>query len=284
MKYFSLFSGIGGLDWGLKKKGFDCIGFSEIKESSIEVFKRENPGVNNFGDITKLDFESLPDFDVLTGGFPCQSFSLNGLRGGFDDRRGKMIFYIYDLLKTKKPQFAVLENVEGILTHDNGKTYKNVFRLLAHAGYFVRCILLNACHYGSAQNRRRVLFLCSKNDFEKKNPEIIDDSKRFRDIRDFNEDHFVFVKKEITGREYGLELIGGYDRVGTLLTSRGNRFVREGDRLRYLTELEAERLQGFPDEYTRGLSSANRWFALGNAVNCNMSDYVFNVYLNGLWW
>lgn len=158
MRYFSLFSGIGGLDWGLKKRVFECVGFSEIKDSSTSVYERENRGVNNYGDIKLIDFKELPDFDILIGGFPCQSFSLNGLRKGFEDKRGKMIFYIYDLLKEKKPKYAVFENVKGILNHNGGDTYRKVFKLLASAGYFVRCVLLNSCNYGSAQSRERVFF------------------------------------------------------------------------------------------------------------------------------
>jgi DNA (cytosine-5)-methyltransferase 1 len=108
MKYFSTFTGIGGLDMGLADE-HECVGFSDIKESSIEIYKRHYPKHKNFGDITKIDFKKLPDFDILTGGFPCQAFSLAGLRKGFEDRKGQLIFYIYDLIVAKKPQFVVLE-------------------------------------------------------------------------------------------------------------------------------------------------------------------------------
>ena len=157
MKYFSLFSGIGGLEYGLKDR-VECIGFSEIKESSIKVYNKHFGGVKNYGDITKINYKELPDFDILLGGFPCQSFSLVGSRKGFDDRRGKMIFNIYDILKIKKPKYFVLENVKGLTNHNKGRTYNNVFKLLMHAGYNVRCILLNSLYYGSAQSRERIFF------------------------------------------------------------------------------------------------------------------------------
>ena len=284
MKYFSLFSGIGGLEYGLNQKKFKCVGISEIKNSSVRIYKKNYGEVKNWGDIRRIDVKKLPGFNILLGGFPCQAFSLAGFRKGFEDRRGKMIFYIYDILKEKQPEFVVLENVKGILSHNKGKTYKDVFKLLAVAGYFVRVVLLNSCYYGSAQNRERVFFLASKKDFKMRYPEKQDELKRFRDIRDSGVENFVWYKKEIKGDEYGLELVGGYDRVGTLMTSRQNKLVREGNRFRYLTELEAERLQGFPDGFTEGFSSAERWFALGNAVNRNVSDYLFNNYLRGLWW
>lgn len=271
----------------------ECVGFSDIKESSIKIYQNHYPDHKSYGDITKIDFNKLPDFDILTGGFPCQAFSLAGLRKGFEDRKGQMIFHIYDLLMAKKPQFAVLENVKGLLNHDKGKTYENVFRLLQSAGYFVRVILLNACNYGSAQSRERILFLCSRRDFERKTPIKIDDSKRFRDIRDDNDLHYKALSKNERNElklqqkmQFSFELIGGYDRVGTLTTQSGcgEKAVQHEDWWRYLTPLECERLQGFPDGWTEGVSDGNRYFALGNAVNCNMSRYLFKDYLKGLWW
>lgn len=286
---------------GLEKLGAECVGFSEIKESSIRIYKRHYPDHQAFGDITKIDFSALPDFDVLTGGFPCQSFSMAGIRKGFEDRRGKMIFYIYDLLMAKRPKFAVLENVKGILTHNGGRTYESVFMLLQSAGYFVRVVLLNSRYYGTAQARERVLFLCSTEDFIKKMPEVRDQSKRFRDVRDHvgpfqyvkdtPKNHGKIEKTEI----YPFCLLGGYDVVPTITTgvsggggrnpSEQQKVVQEPDgRFRYLTCLEAERLQSFPEGWTAGEAIGSRWFAMGNAVNCAMSEYLFTDYLKGVWW
>ena len=203
-----------------------------------------------------------------------------------------MIFYIYDLLKVKKPQFVVLENVKGLVNHDKGKTYKDIFRLLMHAGYYVRVLLLNSLFYGVPQSRERIFFLCSKRDFSVKIPVIIDDSKRFRDIKD-NSKCYELIKRTNKNEDKieqrlkrNFELIGGYDRVGTLTTQYGcgEKVVQCGDWFRYLTCLECERLQGFPDNWTEGKSKRDRYWALGNAVNCNVSEYLFNNYLKGLWW
>lgn len=291
MKYFSLFTGIGGLDYGLADWN-ECVGFSDIKESSVKIYQKHYSGHKNFGDITKMDYKNLPDFDILTGGFPCQAFSMAGARQGFKNRKGQLIFYIFDLLVEKQPQFVVLENVKGLLTHDGGKTYKNILQLLSMAGYKARVLLLNAINYGSAQNRERLIFLCSKNNFEKKNPVVIDNSKRFRDIRD-DFGNYKFIKETERNvlkieqkTKFNFELIGGYDRVGTLTTQYGcgEKVVQYKNNWRYLTVLECERLQGFPDNWTEEVSDANRYFALGNAVNCNMSNYLFKNYLKGLWW
>ena len=294
MKYFSLFSGIGGLDFGLHKMNAECVGISEIKDSSVVIYEKNFGKVLNYGDLTKIDFHNVPDFDILTGGFPCQSFSLAGLRKGFADERGKMIFYIHKLLLEKKPKFAVLENVKGIVNHDGGKTFDSVIKLLKGAGYYVRVVLLNSIFYGCAQNRERVFFLCSQVAFERKEPERLNDTVVFRDILDKSENYKYIKETDFNlekieqKRTFNFELIGGYDRVGTLTTQEGcgEKLVYDykTDKYRYLTTLECERLQGFPDGWTEGISETNRYFALGNAVNCNVSDYLFNNYLNGLWW
>ncbi len=292
MKYFSTFTGIGGLDFGLEKMGAECVGFSEIRESSIRMYKRHYPEHKNFGDITKIVPEELPDFNVFTGGFPCQSFSLAGARKGFKDRRGQMIFYVYDILVAKQPEFVVLENVKGIHTHDEGRTYASVFKLLWSAGYYVRAVLLNSAHYGSAQARERILFLCRRGkDFSEEYPAIKDDSKRFRHFRgpfDENDELSEKTLKRLSSGGEGFELVGGYDRVNTLTTgvsSSGRRMLvtQEGATFRRLTCREAELLQGFPEGWTAGESIANRWFALGNAVNCAVSNYLFNDYLKRVW-
>lgn len=296
IKYFSLFTGIGGLDYGLEKIGATCVGYSEIKKSSIEIYKKHYPEHQNYGDITKINVIDLPDFDLLTGGFPCQSFSLAGLRKGLEDgkdKKGAMVLYIYKLLKAKQPKYFVLENVKGILNHDEGKTYMKIFRLFQNAGYNVRVLLLNALYYGSAQNRERVIFLGSKESFDKIRPEIIDDSKRFIDIF---EDVKEYKKPKETERNenkieqlltFNFELIGKYDRIGTLTTQFGCGeklvWIDKLKDFRYLTPRECERLQGFPDNWTSGVSDNARYWALGNAVNCNMSSYLFSNYLSKVW-
>ncbi|MDI3476911.1 MAG: (cytosine-5)-methyltransferase 1 [Thermoanaerobacterium sp.] len=291
-KFFSLFSGIGGFDFGLYNLGWDCVGISEIKESSLKIYYDHFGDIYNFGDVREINYAKLPDFDMLIGGFPCQSFSIAGLRKGFKDERGKMIFYIYKILLEKSPDFCVLENVKGIINHDKGKTLDSVVKLLKSLGYHVRIVLLNSIFYGSAQNRERVFFICSKYEIKKKTPKIINKDVLFRDIRDYSGNYRFITETEFNKskieqkRKFNFELIGGYDRVGTLTTQYGcgEKLVYENkeNKFRYLTCLECERLQGFPDGWTKGISEKDRYFALGNAVNCFVSDYLFNDYLVGL--
>lgn len=291
MKFLSLFSGIGGLEYGLRDWA-ECVGISEIKESSVQIYRKNNGNVYNFGDITKIVPEKLPDFDMLVGGFPCQTFSMAGMREGFTQRKGRMIFYIYDILVAKKPKYFVLENMKGILSHNSGQTFTDILKLLGHAGYHVRVLCLNALNYGSAQNRERIIFLGSLEPFEKKIPEIKDNTKLFRDIREANGQFKPIKETDRNSRRleqkenFSFELIGGYDRVGTLTTQFGcgEKAVWEKDSYRFLTPLECERLQGFPDGWTDCVSANNRYWALGNAVNARMSEYLFKEYLKGLWY
>ena len=291
IKYFSLFSGIGGLEYGLRKIG-ECVGFSEIKKQSIEIYKKHNRNAINFGNIDNIKYKEMPDFDLLLGGFPCQSFSLAGLRKGMEDERGKMIFRIYDILLAKAPKYFVLENVKGLLNHNDNKTFRDVMKLLMYAGYKVRVVLLNSAHYGSAQSRERILFLGSKDDFDSKVPVIMNGKKRFRDIREDKPKAYRLVtnnKRNLDKihqkNERNFEVIGGYDRVGTLTTQYGcgEKLVPMDEWYRYLTVLECERLQGFPDGFTEGQSDNARYWALGNAVSCDTSKYLFENYLQGLW-
>jgi len=285
MKYLSLFSGIGGLESGLDKIGGQCIGFSEIKQSSMDIYQSHFPDRINIGDLTKVNYEDLEDFDLLMGGFPCQSFSLAGMRKGFNDPRGIMILYIYNLLIVKKPKYFVLENVKGILSHDNGKTYIKIHKLLKSAGYKLRIVLLNSLDYGSAQSRERVFFLGSLEEFPYKKPVVIDRDKVFKDIKEEGGDYRLYEFEDL--RRFNLELIGDHDRVGTLTTQQGcgNKRVAVGDSFRELSVLECERLQGFDEGWTtvEGVKVKDRYWALGNAVNCNVSDYLFRDYLKGVW-
>jgi DNA (cytosine-5)-methyltransferase 1 len=113
----------------------------------------------NFGDITKIDPTTIPDFDLFVGGFPCQAFSIAGKRGGFDDTRGTLIYDVFRILKEKQPRFVLLENVKGLLSHDSGRTFKVIVSALAELGYAIEWQVLNAKNFGVPQNRERVFII-----------------------------------------------------------------------------------------------------------------------------
>jgi len=156
--YISLFSGIGGFELGLQnsKHNFKCLGYSEIDKYAKQIYQKHYPNHLDLGDATKINTKELPDFDFLVGGFPCQAFSVAGKRRGFDDTRGTLFFEIARILKDKRPRYFLLENVKGLLSHDKGKTFQTILKVLSDLGYDVQWKVYNSKDYGVPQRRERV--------------------------------------------------------------------------------------------------------------------------------
>ena len=157
LKVFSMFTGIGGFEQGLKLSNINhkLIGYSEIDPYAIEVFENHFPGIKNYGDATKITGHELPEFDLLCGGFPCQAFSTAGHRQGFDDTRGKLFFDIARILSLCKPRYLVLENVKGLLTHEEGRTFFRILSVLTEMGYNIEWKIFNSKYHGVPQSRER---------------------------------------------------------------------------------------------------------------------------------
>lgn len=191
-----MFSGIGGFELGIKKawqsiqssnemgcmghirgesntnhcdgsggrtytndKGWQCIGFSEIDKHAIATFESHFPDIKNYGDATKINPSELPDFDMLCGGFPCQSFSIAGKRKGFQDTRGTLFHEILRIAKAKRPRLLFLENVKGLLSADDGRCFATIISSLDELGYDVEWQVLNSKYFGVPQNRERVFII-----------------------------------------------------------------------------------------------------------------------------
>jgi len=159
IKVLSVCSGVGGLDKPFhKNSSFEIIGFSEIDKHANSVLKYHFPEVKNYGDITQIRTEELPDFDILVGGTPCQSFSIAGKRAGFEGSSGLFSHYVR-ILRDKKPRYFIHENVPGMLSSTKGWDFARVQMELAEAGYDFRWEVLNAKEFGIPQNRERVFTL-----------------------------------------------------------------------------------------------------------------------------
>lgn len=161
MKFLELCAGIGGFRQALENLGCECVGYSEIDKHAIKLYSAWYNDEYNFGDITKIEAEKLPDFELLVGGFPCQAFSVAGKRGGFNDTRGTIFFDFARIIKVKKPKFAIFENVKGLLNHDGGKTYETMLRTLDELGYNAQWGILNTRFHGLPQNRERVYIVAN---------------------------------------------------------------------------------------------------------------------------
>lgn len=159
MKFIDLFAGIGGFRLGMEKAGFTCVFSAEIDQHASEMYI-ENYNENPKCDITKLDARSIPDFDVLCAGFPCQAFSISGKQKGFyDETRGTLFFDICRILEEKKPRAFILENVKNLTTHDKGRTFAVMTSALSKLGYSVQYKVLNARDFGVPQNRERIVLV-----------------------------------------------------------------------------------------------------------------------------
>ena len=155
-----MFAGIGGFRSGLSKFGdfFVPVGFCEIDPYARKAYEAiyDTKGELFFEDARKIVPEELPDIDLICGGFPCQSFSIAGKRGGFEDARGTLFFEIARIARVKRPKYLLLENVPGLLSHDGGRTFATILGTLSELGYDVAWQVLNSADFGIPQSRKRV--------------------------------------------------------------------------------------------------------------------------------
>lgn len=168
VKFIDLFSGLGGIRLGFEQALAEhglvgkCVFSSDIKSAAIKAYHK-NFNHNPKCDITKVSPASIPNFDFLLAGFPCQAFSQAGLGLGFQDTRGTLFFDIAKILMEKKPLGFVLENVEGLVSHDKGKTFKVIITTLQELGYHIQYKVLNGKDFGLAQSRNRIYIIGYKN-------------------------------------------------------------------------------------------------------------------------
>ena len=176
--FIDLFAGIGGIRLGFESVGGKCIFSSEFDEDACKTYEA-NFGEHPAGDITKIEANSIPDFDILLGGFPCQAFSIIGKKEGFaNETCGTLFFEIERILKEKMPKAFMLENVKNLTAHDNGKTFKIITTHLENLGYHVYSSVLNALDYGVPQKRERIIIVGFLDDVKFKFPTPIPISER----------------------------------------------------------------------------------------------------------
>ncbi len=304
MKYLSLFSGIGGFEKGIqqayeelynlrpnelannqrpkeqystsdKLQQWECVGYSEIDKYAVQIYEKQF-NHKNYGDITKIIPNELPDFDCLVGGFPCQSFSIAGKRLGFDDTRGTLFFDIARILADKRPRNLVLENVKGLLSHDKGKTFTTILGVLTDLGYFVEWQVLNSKNFGVPQNRERVFIIGHLGgEPGRKVFPITENSGQTNKEMTKIEVKPVLTPDRPIKRQNGRRIKENGEPSFTL-TGQDKHGVMVDTRIRRLTPMECERLQGFPDGWTEGLSDTQRYKTLGNAVTVNVIEYIFS--------
>jgi DNA (cytosine-5)-methyltransferase 1 len=289
---------------------FRCVWYCEIDKYAVKIYIKNFKEDWQPTDIRRVKARDIPAFDLLCAGFPCQSFSLAGKREGFEDTRGTLFFEIARLAKAKQPRLLLLENVFGLLSHDRGRTFEVILKVLDEVGYDAEWQVLNSKHFGVPQNRERVFIIGHLR------------GKPFREIFPLRQN------AGLSSQEEGGELAGG-KTVGALhagahsgglhssMTLLHSAFpgelrsyseesptisspaggghlpyvantVTDGwlmdtshhskpmnqYRIRRLTPLECERLQGFPDGWTSGVSDTQRYRLMGNAVTVNVIETI----------
>ena len=243
------------------------------------------------GDIRSISAESIPDHDLLTAGFPCPSFSIAGKRKGFKDFRGALFFEICRIAEVKKPHLLLLENVKGLLSHEDGETFTIILDSLSELGYNCEWEVLNSKNFGVPQNRERVfiighlrgtggqkVFPIGKDDEafnrENKSKKGQTQTKFSTALRgsEMKADHTYILHNKYGGFKEKKER-RFYDYSPTIRTPKGGGHIPDvvkNGNIRRLTPTECERLQGFPNGWTEGISDTQRYKCLGNAVTTNV--------------
>ena len=196
IKFIDLFAGLGGTRIGFEQACKEqnlkaqCVFTSEVKPYAVKIYNHNFSGDLVSGDITKIKEEDIPDFDFLLAGFPCQAFSTAGNKAGFDDTRGTLFFDVARIIKKKKPRGFLLENVEGLVSHDKkdrnskiGNTLKTILDILNDLGYKVTWKVLDAKFFGIPQSRRRIYIVGSLNGSISLD-DFPEEKKLFNDIRE----------------------------------------------------------------------------------------------------
>ena len=294
MNFLDLFAGIGGFRLGMERAGHKCVGFCEIDKFARSSYKAMHNTENeieyhDINEVTNEEFRKLRGkVDVICGGFPCQAFSIAGKQLGFEDARGTLFYEIARATKEIKPRYLLLENVRNLLSHDKGKTFTRILKILDELGYDVEWQVLNSKNFGVPQNRERVFIIghlrgeCTYRVFP-----IRDSTKQINELPRKrittntltarytatgngsyvieNKQKKVALVKEATKQGYAIANIGdsinlshpnsktrrgrvGKNIANTLLTTDEQGVVLSDYKIRKLTPKECWRLQGFPDE------------------------------------
>jgi len=304
-RFIDLFCGIGGIRLGMERAGFECVFSCDINN---ECKKTYNANFAEWpqGDIAEIAASSIPDFEVLCAGFPCQPFSISGRQKGFSDKRGILFFEICRIIKAKEPPIVFLENVKHLIHHDGGRTLGIILEQLSDLGYEVGWRLLNALDYGVPQNRERIIIIASKSKAFNFNGmrfanrhmllDFLDDRGEFEFLA---EKDYTLIENPRIQKQSGLCFAGYrnksirkagvrpgtehlsrthkqpnriYSVVGTHPTlpsqeTSGRFWILQTDnKVRKLTINECFRIMGFPGDFIRPSSVGEQYKQIGNSV------------------
>lgn len=316
LKVASLFCGCGGTDVGLLGN-FDFLGkhygsnnmeivyANDIDDNACKIFE-ENFGLKpDNRDIRQVPSSELPDFDILTGGFPCQSFSIiaqNPKRLGVKDDRGKLFFEMCRILKDKQPKCFIAENVKGILTANQKSAFPLILEEFTNSGYDVKYMVLNSANFGVPQKRERVIMVGFRKDLNidfSFPAQTIKDEKLYEPLKKVIEnsvdEKYYFSEKAVAGMmkkrekmnkgraqdiEKPCNTVGAH--LAKVSLNSTDPVLFNGNRYRRFTPREVARIQSFPEQFSLVGTEAAQYRALGNAIPPVMIWYVANKVKNFL--
>lgn len=293
-KVISLFAGIGGICLGFKQAGFNVIWANEYDEAACKTYR------HNFGDsylvcedIRNINADDMPDFDILTAGFPCQPFSVAGRQKGFNDRRGNLFFEIIRIIDKKRPDIVFLENVANLVQHDGGKTFFVIYNSLAQFGYTVFYKVMIATEFGNLpQIRKRIYITAFKDDYVAdkyrhpepleltlKSSDIIKRNIRQNDIYYYKDDYYKYLEKNMNDKSaiYRItdtEIRRTKNAMCPTLTANMGTFpnrvpvIWDDYGIRKLTLRECLDFQGFPPRFyfPKTITADDAYKQIGNSV------------------
>lgn len=259
LKFIDLFCGIGSFHYSFKKLGWKCIMSCDINKSVKETYK-ENYNINPLGDIIDINPSDIPNYDILCAGFPCQPFSQCGKQKGFTDDRGTLFFNIMKFIQVNRPKIIILENVQGLLTHNEGQTFQKIKASIEEEKYTIKYNVLKCSDYGLPQMRKRLFIIAVRNDIPLVN--------KLTEIFDFNE-----YKKEITLSQllkknfeknvaYTIRCGGKHSPINDRHNWDG--YIVDGKEYRLSIE-DCLKIQGFNDFKLKG-TVTEQWNQLGNTI------------------
>lgn len=318
-RFVDLFAGIGGVRLGFQQNGGACVFSSEFDKHAQQTYKI-NHGEMPFGDITSIPAAEIPDHDVLLAGFPCQPFSHAGLKLGIEDTRGTLFHDIAKILETKKPRFALLENVKGLISHDKGYTLKVILKTLTSIGYscnipkdaiehgstkdiqnLAKEMVLKSVDFGIPQNRQRIYIVLWRDGITKnfEYPKPIKSDVKVGDILDAKPDPTLTIsdklwdghqrrkaQNKINGKGFGYGLVTKESAYTNTISARYYKdgsevlIAQRGKNPRKISPREAARLQGFPDDFILSSSKMQAYKQFGNSVTVNVLSAIAKAILN----
>ena len=283
-KTIDLFAGIGGIRLGFEAQGGESV-FSSEWDASAQKTYQANFGEIPYGDITKIEPEEIPAFDVLLAGFPCQPFSQAGFKRGFADTRGTLFFNVARIINYHRPKVVFLENVKRLKTHDGGNTFEVIKGTLEEMGYEVHAQVLNAKNFGVPQNRERIYIIGFLGKTNFKFPEGVIAKKILGEILEKKVDPKYTISDKLwaghqrrkkehieKGNGFGYSMFNEKSEYTSTISAR---YYKDGSEIlieqknknpRKLTPREAARLQGFPEDFIIPVSDAQAYKQFGNSV------------------